>query len=84
MATENDLDEAVQAAREAFPIWKARPLEDRQQCLHRIADELENRQDGLRPILFQGVRQVGMRIPPLTLAVLGGWLIEAGVAGDSG
>ncbi|RAH51350.1 ALDH-like protein [Aspergillus brunneoviolaceus CBS 621.78] len=47
-------DEAVQAAREAFPIWKARPLEDRQQCLHRIADELENRQDGLRPILFQG------------------------------
>ncbi|RAH74214.1 ALDH-like protein [Aspergillus aculeatinus CBS 121060] len=58
VATENDLDEAVQAAREAFPIWKARPLEDRQQCLHRIADELENRQDELRPILFQGVRQV--------------------------
>ncbi|PYI22213.1 aldehyde dehydrogenase [Aspergillus japonicus CBS 114.51] len=51
MATENDLDEAVQAAREAFPIWKARPLEDRQQCLHRMADELETRQDELRPIL---------------------------------
>ncbi|OJK03856.1 hypothetical protein ASPACDRAFT_1878666 [Aspergillus aculeatus ATCC 16872] len=54
MATDNDLDEAVQAAREAFPIWKARPLEDRQQCLHRIAYKLESRQDELRPILFHG------------------------------
>ncbi|PYH78392.1 ALDH-like protein [Aspergillus uvarum CBS 121591] len=38
VAAENDLREAVQAAR-------------RQQCLHRMADELETRQDELRPIL---------------------------------
>lgn len=40
-----DIGAAVQAARQAFPIWSAEPKEIRAQWLRKIADEIEKRRD---------------------------------------
>lgn len=40
-----DVGAAVQAARQAFPIWAAEPKEIRVQWLRKIADEIEKRRD---------------------------------------
>jgi aminomuconate-semialdehyde/2-hydroxymuconate-6-semialdehyde dehydrogenase len=40
-----DIDDAANAAREAFVAWSATPAADRAQHLHRIADRIEERLD---------------------------------------
>nr|WP_296774240.1 aldehyde dehydrogenase family protein [Rhodococcus sp. (in: high G+C Gram-positive bacteria)] len=42
-----DVDLAVQAARDAFPQWRAMPFASRQRALGRIADAIEDRVDEL-------------------------------------
>jgi aminomuconate-semialdehyde/2-hydroxymuconate-6-semialdehyde dehydrogenase len=40
-----DIDDAVAAARGAFVAWSSMPAAERAQCLHRIADRIEERLD---------------------------------------
>lgn len=40
-ASRSQLDDAVAAARQAFPAWRDTPFERRQQALHALADRLE-------------------------------------------
>ncbi len=40
-----DIEDAVTAARSVFAAWSAMPSAERTQCLHRIADCIENRLD---------------------------------------
>jgi len=41
----SDIDDAVAAAQGAFAAWSSTPAADRAQCLHRIADRIEERLD---------------------------------------
>lgn len=45
-----DIDKAVRAAREAFPVWANTTIEERSRLLNEIADALEERQDRLKLI----------------------------------
>jgi acyl-CoA reductase-like NAD-dependent aldehyde dehydrogenase len=45
------LDEAVAAAKEAFPAWAAKPVRERGALLARVADALEARQDEFSRLL---------------------------------
>src|ERR1700722_9135958 len=47
------LDEAVAAAKAAFPIWSATPLRQRAALLIELADALEARQDEFARLLTQ-------------------------------
>ena len=49
----NQLNEAVAAARKAFPSWAATPLAERAKLLNRLADTIEARAAELAPILTQ-------------------------------
>jgi acyl-CoA reductase-like NAD-dependent aldehyde dehydrogenase len=49
----NQLNEAVAAARKAFPSWAATPLAERAKLLNRLADAIEARAAELAPILTQ-------------------------------
>lgn len=46
-ASKNQVDQAVVAARTAFPAWAARSVEDRLDLLERYRSELEGRKDAL-------------------------------------
>jgi acyl-CoA reductase-like NAD-dependent aldehyde dehydrogenase len=41
LATRDDLDAAVAAARRAFPTWAAQPIEERQQAVAKLGDLIE-------------------------------------------
>lgn len=49
-ATEEELEAAVAAAREAFPVWAALPGEQRKKILHRIADIIVERADEIAAV----------------------------------
>src|SRR5690606_18546339 len=49
----NQLNEAVAAARAAFPAWKATPLAERARLLNQLADAIEANAAELAPILTQ-------------------------------
>ncbi|MBL9068496.1 MAG: aldehyde dehydrogenase family protein [Sphingopyxis sp.] len=51
LASTDQLDEAVDAARAAFPAWAAMPIEDRAARLLAIADAIESRQGELAALL---------------------------------
>ncbi|KAK7417271.1 hypothetical protein QQX98_004705 [Neonectria punicea] len=51
VAGEADLNEAVQAARQAFKTWKLVEVEERQKSLARLADELDARRGQIHEIL---------------------------------
>ncbi|MCH8496531.1 MAG: CoA-acylating methylmalonate-semialdehyde dehydrogenase, partial [Balneolales bacterium] len=50
MSTYNDLDQAVQSARAAFPDWSGRTLKDRVQVLYKYRELLEKHKDELTEI----------------------------------
>ncbi|GAP34309.1 aldehyde dehydrogenase family protein [Piscinibacter sakaiensis] len=79
--TAAEADAGVQAARQAFAAWSARPLEERAALLERVADGLEARADALADLITQ---EVGM---PRKLArliqvnnAIASWRHYAGVA----
>jgi len=45
------LDDAVAAARSAFPAWSAKPVAERQRLLHDMADEIDAHSDALKRLL---------------------------------
>ena len=51
VANEIDLNDAVAAARGALPSWKSVSIEERQDCLLKLAEETEKRKDELCYIL---------------------------------
>lgn len=50
-ATTGQLEEAVAAARRAFPVWSARPLEERQALVSRIGDKIEEHAEDFMRLL---------------------------------
>ena len=62
--TADDADRAVAAARAAFPVWSATPLEDRAKALERIGEGLQARVGELSELV---TREVGT---PLNLSAL--------------
>ncbi|MBX3634434.1 MAG: trifunctional transcriptional regulator/proline dehydrogenase/L-glutamate gamma-semialdehyde dehydrogenase [Rubrivivax sp.] len=54
------VDDAVQAAAAALPIWQSTPPAERAACLRRAADLLEQRQHGLLGLI---VREAGKSLP---------------------
>src|SRR5438132_815526 len=59
VATVEDLDEAVLAARTAFPAWSGTPVAQRAEFLRAIASGLEAREDELATLMS---REVGTPI----------------------
>lgn len=51
VAVEADLNDAVLAARNVFKTWKFVPVEERQKCLSRLADELDAQRAEIHAIL---------------------------------
>ncbi|KAH7013853.1 aldehyde dehydrogenase domain-containing protein [Ilyonectria destructans] len=51
VAAEADLNDAVLAARNVFKTWKFVPVEERQRCLSRLAEELDARRAEIHTIL---------------------------------
>src|SRR5699024_11739568 len=49
-ASSEDVDQAVKAARKAFPEWSKQSIEERSQYLHDIADALEENKERLSKI----------------------------------
>lgn len=70
VATQEDLDKAVQAARAAFKIWSKTSFEERRAALHAYADAIEANADGFSKTLTmeqgkplsQSTVEVGMAI----------------------
>ncbi|KAF7557118.1 hypothetical protein G7Z17_g923 [Cylindrodendrum hubeiense] len=60
VAGEADLDDAVLAAREAFKTWKVVPVQERQACLSRLADELDARREEIHGILSKETGKSGL------------------------
>lgn len=53
MASADQLDQAVAAAKEAFPAWSQTPDAERSRLMHQIADRLEANADELAMIIVQ-------------------------------
>ncbi|HAU68419.1 MAG TPA: 5-carboxymethyl-2-hydroxymuconate semialdehyde dehydrogenase, partial [Gammaproteobacteria bacterium] len=45
VATEREVDQACEAARDAFPAWRDMPGSERRKLLHHFADKIEERAD---------------------------------------
>jgi len=52
-ASRAQLDQAVAAAKAAFPGWSARPIDERRQAIARIADTIEANAADLARLLTQ-------------------------------
>lgn len=50
-AGRDDLDQAVAAARTAFPVWKAKSADERQEFIDRFADKLEEHAESFKRLL---------------------------------
>ncbi|MDQ0273335.1 aldehyde dehydrogenase family protein [Cytobacillus purgationiresistens] len=51
--TKEDLDRAVQAAKDAFPMFSQTSVDERIELLERIADEYENRKDDIIQVITE-------------------------------
>ena len=51
LATKEDLDEALAAADKAFPIWRAKTVDERAAILHKTADLIRQRADEIATLL---------------------------------
>ncbi|MBB5577995.1 aldehyde dehydrogenase family protein [Rhizobium paranaense] len=65
-ASATQLEDAVRAAKDAFPDWAATPLETRRACLLRLADRLEQEADDFARLL---TREQGKPLPEATYEV---------------
>ncbi|QAY62289.1 aldehyde dehydrogenase family protein [Xylanimonas allomyrinae] len=64
----DDVERAVRAARQAWPGWAARPVEDRAHLITRLADELEARRHELGVVT---ATEIGMPLPQATATQAG-------------
>lgn len=63
LASVAQLDQAVAAARRAFPAWSATADAERTALLHRIADRIETNSDELARIIVAGTGQAALPGP---------------------
>jgi acyl-CoA reductase-like NAD-dependent aldehyde dehydrogenase len=66
--SERQLNEAVAAAKAAFPTWAAKPIEERKAVVVAIADAIEQHQDELARLLTQ---EQGKPLPDATAEAAG-------------
>lgn len=52
-ANEEDVDQAVAAAKQAFPDWNARPIRERSDLLLQLADAIEDHQDEILDLIIE-------------------------------
>lgn len=61
VATQEDLDRAVEAGKKAFKSWSRVPLEERRKALHAYADAIEELHNDFRDLLVaEGGKPVGL------------------------
>lgn len=53
IASQKDLDEAVAAAKKAFPAWRDTPIEKRKESLQKFADLFQQHSDEFTSLLCQ-------------------------------
>ncbi|MEQ8515257.1 MAG: aldehyde dehydrogenase family protein [Chromatocurvus sp.] len=83
-ASEADLDEAVQAARAAFPAWSALPGSERAALVHRIGEAIEAHKDELARLLTLEQGKPGQGFAGLGAAFeIGGALAWCHAAADT-
>jgi len=70
-ATREQLDQAVEAARRAFPAWSATPIAERKQALLRMAEVV---QKNLNELAMLVTREQGKPIQPATGEAVGAML----------
>ena len=79
-STADDVDRAVQAARDAFPAWKAVSVADRSRLFHQIADALESRVEELaRLVAHETGNAVRTQTRPEAQMAVAGFRYFAGV-----
>lgn len=76
----SDLDEAVEAAKKGFSVWRAMPAYDRAKLLRRAADLIRERQDAMARVLVmeQGKPLAEARIEMSVSADFIEWCAEEG------
>ncbi len=71
------VDQAVAAARKAFPAWRQTPVEERRQALHRLAELLEKHEEELKECI---TLETGKPLEGLNGVGAGRELLAAGAA----
>src|SRR6195256_3066668 len=79
-ASKSDLDEAVEAAKKGFALWRATSAYDRAKIMRKAADLIRERHDAISKILVQeqGKVYVEARVEVLTSADIIDWYAEEG------
>ena len=79
-ATKADLDEALEAAKKGFAVWRATPAYDRAKIMRKAADLMRERHDAISKILVQeqGKVYVEARAEVITSADIIDWYAEEG------
>jgi succinate-semialdehyde dehydrogenase / glutarate-semialdehyde dehydrogenase len=79
-ATKADLDEALEAAKKGFSVWRATPAYDRAKIMRKAADLMRERHDAISKILVQeqGKVYVEARAEVITSADIIDWYAEEG------
>jgi len=79
-ATKADLDEALDAAKKGFAVWRATPAYDRAKIMRKAADLMRERHDAISKILVQeqGKVYVEARAEVITSADIIDWYAEEG------
>jgi succinate-semialdehyde dehydrogenase / glutarate-semialdehyde dehydrogenase len=79
-ATKADLDEALEAAKKGFAVWRATPAYDRAKIMRKAADLMRERHDAISKIMVQeqGKVYVEARAEVITSADIIDWYAEEG------
>src|SRR3954466_14599847 len=79
-ASKADLDEALEAAKKGFVLWRATSAYDRAKIMHKAADLMRERHDAIAKIMVQeqGKVYAEARVEVLTSADIIDWYAEEG------
>src|SRR6476619_6916263 len=79
-ASKADLDEALEAAKKGFALWRATPAYDRAKIMRKAADLMRERHDAISKVLVQeqGKVYVEARAEVITSADIIDWYAEEG------
>src|SRR5437588_7323624 len=79
-ASKADLDEALEAAKRGFVLWRATSAYDRSKIMHKAADLMRERHDAISKVLVQeqGKTYVEARAEVITSADIIAWYAEEG------
>src|SRR5712671_4657079 len=79
-ASKADLDEALEAAKRGFTLWRATSAYDRAKVMHKAADLMRERHDAISKIMVleQGKVYAEARVEVLTSADIIDWYAEEG------